>query len=605
MSMTPQLVPLLLLAAVGCTGTIESLEPSPAGAEPTAAPGAVAGRAGSERGPRPGPGTTPGVFTFECPDPERSEPRPLRRLSKGELRAHLVNVLSGTSLQGVAGTRVDRLLDLLPEDTGDPTHFAEEILETSDGHLQALLLAAESFGALVSALDPADHDLLSSKQCQGLPATLDACAKGLADELGLRLHRRPLSGDEVASLRRHLAELGVSSPAAAAGAASAFLFLLPASLLHLEDRGEPVSGGQAIRLTSFEAMNRVHFGLLGAPPPVTLLEAIGSPGWSREKAERRVDEILASTAFKARMLSFFESWLGFGPAVDLSTLPAKMAAGLVTKEVPGEAYDELRAFLTATVFTSGGSVADLYLSNRVHHLGPNLARIYGLAGVDAKGPATPPRELDEAKHVGLLSRAAMNLHAESQTSPIGRGVRVKRKLLCEDIHPPPGIDLAGEESMVIDDPTRFSNRFLVENKTRSPLCQACHASIDSIGFSLEFYDSLGRYRDEEVRYDEKGNVVNTFALSSDDIRVQVLPGKKVEGGGPIALAREIVATEKGSACFVSQWQSFTGGSDKFDATSCLKRRLHEQAKGSGGILQMVRAGAVANLDALKDLRRAP
>jgi hypothetical protein len=601
-------------AALACTGQIDADGAGRTGVPPDtdgagaggarSGPGAVSGAPGTP-GSTAAPGSAPageGTFRFSCPDPVAPAARRLRRLSRAELRAHLAGVLAGTSLQASSGARADALLAGVPDDVGDESHYAEEILETSEGHAQGLLALAEAGGALIFGLPAADHDLLSGAQCRAPAAALAACAKGIGDELGLRLLRRPLAPAELSGLERYLAGAAVSSAAQAVSNAFSYLVLQPASLLHLEDGGEPVPGRPALRLTAFEAMNRVHFGLLGAPPPIAFLKRVREPGFSRERAEQRIEEILGSSAFRARLLSFFEEWLGSGRNVDLSPLPADMTRGLAVKDVPVEAYEEMRAFLAAVAFAPRGSVADLYLSNKVHHLGPSLGVLYGL-GAAPKGAVTPPRELDAARHPGLLGRVAMNLHVEAQTSPISRGVRVKRRMLCEDIHPPANLALlAGAEPIEIDDPNKYSNRFLVENKTKPPACRACHLGIDGIGFALDFYDSLGRYRTREIRYDAKGTVVNTFPLTPD-ITIQVLPGKTVENaGGPLTLAREIAATEVGSACFVSQWLSYTVQVDKFEHVSCLKRALHEKVVAGGpGILDMIRAAARAEIDAQKPL----
>lgn len=134
------------------------------------------------------------------------------------------------------------------------------------------------------------------------------------------------------------------------------------------------------------------------------------------KSEQLVDQILVSEAFKTRLLAFFEAWLGYGPNVDLSTLPALMTAGLMPNAIPTEAYDELRAFVTATVFTTSGGITDLLLSNDVYAPGPNLAKIYKL---ELAGP-TPgtPLKLDALKYGGLLSRVAMNLAVDPISDPI-------------------------------------------------------------------------------------------------------------------------------------------------------------------------------------------
>lgn len=159
--------------------------------------------------------------------------------------------------------------------------------------------------------------------------------------------------------------------------------------------------------------------------------------------------------------------------------------------------------------------------------------------------------------------------------------------------------------MAIDDPDKYSNRFLVDNRTRPAGCQACHVGINGIGFSLDFYDSLGRHRTEEIRYAANGTVANTFPMV-EDISILIMGGRPKVVGGPLTLAKEIAQSEVASACFVSQWSSFTTQSDKYSTASCAKRSLHHNVKAGGaGILQMIRQGARLELDAVKNLKQTP
>lgn len=546
----------------------------------------------------PGQPAVPGVFDFGCERPERGEAKTLRRLSKTEFKAHLLNIFSG-----LGGAPLEAALDAklagLPADVGTAILFPEEALKMSEGHIQALLTFAESLSDVLERAGSAGLDTLSDGRCVNPVTALAGCAEGLAKRLGLRTFRRPLTVSEREDLSAHLKSIGATTASEVVTAALTYLVLLPPSLMHLEDQGVVQQEGAAMAITPYESMNRVYFGLLGVPPPVRVLEAIGATGWSDASARSEVDTVLASQAFEARLLGFFETVLGFGTDVDLRPLPGAMTTGLDISNVPQEAYAELRAFLRETIFTQRGTMKDLLESTQVFAAGPNLEKIYGLT------PGPSPRTLDSSRYSGLLSRVSMNLHVESRTKPIARGVRVKRQLFCEHIEPPPDLDPLSGGGIVIDDPSKYSGRFLTDNTTRSAGCQGCHSSINSIGFALDFYDSLGRYRSLETRYTEDGSIANVFPLT-EDIGIHVLGGRPKKVGGAGALVGEIVDSELASACLVSQWRSFTAQSDRFQSLSCLKKELHRStARGGDGVLEMIRKSALAELGAVKPLETAP
>ena len=144
------------------------------------------------------------------------------------------------------------------------------------------------------------------------------------------------------------------------------------------------------------------------------MKTMKGAAWTRQNAEQRIDDVLASAAFRTRLHEFFQEWLGYGPLVDLSSLPTKMTAGFSRKDLPSEAFEDLKSLVNATVFTSRGTMSDLLLSNDLFYNGPNLALVYGVPAPAMKGPVAMPIKLDSNKYLGLLSRASMNLQGESQ-----------------------------------------------------------------------------------------------------------------------------------------------------------------------------------------------
>jgi hypothetical protein len=129
-------------------------------------------------------------------------------------------------------------------------------------------------------------------------------------------------------------------------------------------------------------------------------------------------------------------------------------------------------------------------------LNAELAGIYGLP--------IPPREFqlmrfpENANRAGLLGQGAF-LAATGKpgdTSPTVRGVFIREQFLCQHVpNPPPGVNTTLPEAH--QDAPRTTRQRLAEHvENRS--CASCHLLMDPIGFGLENYDTIGRWRDKEV-----------------------------------------------------------------------------------------------------------
>jgi hypothetical protein len=106
-------------------------------------------------------------------------------------------------------------------------------------------------------------------------------------------------------------------------------------------------------------------------------------------------------------------------------------------------------------------------------------------------PADSPR-------AGLLGEASF-LAANAgpvETSPTQRGIFIREQLLCQQVPPPPpNVDTNLPESTA-DKPQTRRQRML--DHEANPLCASCHRLMDPIGFGLESFDALGRYRTHET-----------------------------------------------------------------------------------------------------------
>src|SRR5262249_51455243 len=128
----------------------------------------------------------------------------------------------------------------------------------------------------------------------------------------------------------------------------------------------------------------------------------------------------------------------------------------------------------------------LYLNGR-------LARFYGAhLAPDApfqKVPLKPGQRAGVLSHPYLLATFAYT----QASSPIHRGVFLVRNVLGRSLRPPP--DAFAPRRAALH--PKLTTRERVALQTRPQSCLACHGVINPLGFTLENFDAVGRYRDKE------------------------------------------------------------------------------------------------------------
>jgi len=148
------------------------------------------------------------------------------------------------------------------------------------------------------------------------------------------------------------------------------------------------------------------------------------------------------------------------------------------------------------------------------YLNKPLAEHYGMAEVEP-GPLRRVA-LSDRRRGGVLTQASV-LMATSQplrTSPVVRGAWILERLLASPPPPPPpGAGVLPEDDQGGDG---LSQRDRLERHRADPKCASCHVRMDPLGFALENFDGVGRWRDE----DHLGTIDSSGVLPG---------GAKVEG----------------------------------------------------------------------------
>jgi hypothetical protein len=298
--------------------------------------------------------------------------------------------------------------------------------------------------------------------------------------------RRPLRAGE---LEKHLAldetaQKRGESPEQALKLAFAAALTSPSFLFRDELRAGKLDDHQlASRLSYFLWMSL----------PDDELRALADAGKLHDDSTLRaqVKRMIADPRSRAFTSTFLGQWLGF--------------AGLGTEHVPDA--KKFRDFTPAladvmklepvlvfeNLLRTGGSLTRL-LDARETFANDTLASLYGL---EVSGETMQRVKFSDDKRAGLLGMAAV-LTASStpnRTSPVIRGKWVLETLLGRKLAEPPAD--AGQ----LDDKAGDRGKTLREELAahrRNESCASCHDKIDPIGFGLENFDAIGRFRAQEA-----------------------------------------------------------------------------------------------------------
>ena len=167
----------------------------------------------------------------------------------------------------------------------------------------------------------------------------------------------------------------------------------------------------------------------------------------------------------------------------------------MTAQMRSAMYDEVRLFFESIV-RENRSVAR-FIDSDYTFLNGNLASIYGLEET-VTGPEMRKVQLTDGNRGGILGMPGV-LAATSfpnRTSPVNRGVWVLEQVLGDHVPPAPP-DVPALENQDQQSVANLTLRERTELHRSDPVCANCHRLLDPIGFGLENFDAIGRWRDQD------------------------------------------------------------------------------------------------------------
>jgi hypothetical protein len=364
---------------------------------------------------------------------------------------------------------------------------------------------------------------------QAMQQALAAAEPGHVEDalrLARQAWRRPLTEAEQERLRDFYASLRSREKLDHAQAmrlliarvlvAPAFLYRAEPVVRSLRERNPT---GDVAPLSDVQLASRLSYFLWSSLPDDELARAAAAgeldepAGLARQARRMLKDE-------KARRLAaeFFGQWLGFYRFDEFRGIDPDRFPEL-NEALKRAMHDEAVAFFEH-IIRDDRPVSEILFADYTFASAP-LAKHYGLSAADL--PANRPvrvTDVADQHRGGLLGLGAVHAvtSAPLRTSAVKRGDWILRRVLGTPVPPPP----ADAGSIAADDATAdgLTVRQRLEAHRTDRSCKNCHARIDPLGFALEHYDPIGRWR-EAYR---DGQPIDDGGVLSDGTEIKGLDG---------------------------------------------------------------------------------
>jgi hypothetical protein len=280
---------------------------------------------------------------------------------------------------------------------------------------------------------------------------------------------------------------------------------------------------------------RLSFGLWDSLPDQELLAAATSNRLSsKEQIAQQAQRMLGDLRARDKLHGFLMTWARADHGLDLAKDPKKFPG--FDDGVIADLRTSLELFLDDVASSERADFRELLLSEELF-LNGRLAKFYGANLPVEAGFAKA--KVDAGRRAGVLTHPyLMTSFAHSgESSPIHRGVFLARGVLGVALRPPPEAvtPLAPELH-----PT-LTTRERVTLQTKPNQCMTCHAVINPLGFTLEHFDAVGRFREQD-----RGRPVNALG------GYQTRSGRNVTLKNARELATFLARSEEVQAAFVEQ-----------------------------------------------------
>jgi len=340
-------------------------------------------------------------------------------------------------------------------------------------------------------LPPMPAALAANFTVKPTPQNRTAAAREILGNFARRAWRRPVEADELDGLMTLFdrADKDGESFEAALKLPMKAALVSPYFLFRGEVQPDPNDPKSIHPVSEIDLASRLSYFLWSSVPDDELL-ALAEHGQLRQNLAAQVRRMLASPKAQALAVNFSGQWLQTRNldfvAPDQTEFPdydASLREAMRT---------ETQMFFTS-VMRENRSVID-FLTGDYTFVNQRLAEFYGIQGI--RGDQFQRVSLEGTHRRGILTQASVLTITSNptRTSPVKRGKWVLENLLnTPPPPPPPDVPLLANDGH----PDSGTLRQQMEQHRANPACASCHAQMDPLGFGLENFDGVGKWRDKD------------------------------------------------------------------------------------------------------------
>jgi hypothetical protein len=315
------------------------------------------------------------------------------------------------------------------------------------------------------------------------------CARQILEDLAYRAYRRPVTEkalDTIMAFYRDGRELRDFETGIQYGLSR--ILVDPMFVFRFEEEPENLADGASYALGAYELASRLSFFIWGSIPDADLLAAAASGALNDQvEQERQIARMVADPKAGALVENFAASWLGLGQLNQVNPVSEDFDNSL---RVAMRRETEL---LLQSVIVEDKPIMELLTADYTF-VNERLAKHYGIANI--RGSHFRKVSVADTGRHGLLGQGSILTvtSAPNRTSPVVRGAWIMEHLLgTPPPPPPPGVEVNLDVSAPAGG-ARVTMRQRLQQHRADPSCAACHNMMDPIGFALENFDAVGKYR---------------------------------------------------------------------------------------------------------------
>lgn len=290
-------------------------------------------------------------------------------------------------------------------------------------------------------------------------------------------------------------------------------------------------------LDDYDAASRLSFGLWDSLPDATLLQAAAKGELkTREQITAQAERMVGDLRAHSKLRNFLIRWLrvDYARARDIGKDPALFPN--FDEAVASDLRTSMEMFLDDVLWSDDADFHRLLTDDQIYMNG-RLAALYG-ASLPADAPFQKVKLEGEPRAGVVTHPLVLANYAYSQfSSPIHRGVWLSRGVLGRFLMPPP----EASAPFAADAHPGMTTRERAALQTSSQACMVCHNLINPLGFPLENFDAIGRFRTEELNkpVDATGGY-------------EAVDGREVTFNGPLDLTNFLASSDEVSTAFAEQ-----------------------------------------------------